>query len=89
MLAFASRPVPPEHTVLNAADLDGALVLIGLVGLIDPPRPEAIAAVAECHGAGIRVKMITGDHAGTAAAIGRQIGLQNPSRVLTGADLER
>ena len=45
-------------------------------------------AVAECHGAGIRVKMITGDHAGTAAAIGRQIGLRNPDRVLTGADLE-
>ena len=63
--------------------------LIGLVGLIDPPRPEAIAAVAECHSAGIRVKMITGDHAGTAAAIARQIGLKKPERVLTGTDLER
>ena len=64
------------------------MVLIGLVGLIDPPRGEAVEAVAQCHGAGIRVKMITRDHAGTAAAIGRQIGLLNPDRVLTGADLE-
>ncbi|PJK31310.1 cation-transporting P-type ATPase [Minwuia thermotolerans] len=88
VLALAVRPVPQEHVVLNTADLDGELVLIGLVGLIDPPRPEAVDAVAECHGAGIRVKMITGDHAGTAAAIARQIGLRNPDAVLTGADIE-
>jgi len=88
VLAFASRPVSPEHTVLEHADVEGSLVLLGMVGLIDPPRPEAIAAVAECQGAGIRVKMITGDHAGTAVAIGRQIGLQNPGKVLTGAELD-
>ena len=74
--------------MLNTADLDGRLTLIGLVGLIDPPRPEAIAAVAECHAAGIRVKMITGDHAATARAIAVQIGLRNSARVLTGAELE-
>ena len=89
VLALAARAVPPEHTVLEHADVEGPLVLLGLVGLIDPPRPEAIDAVAECRSAGIRVKMITGDHAGTAAAIARQIGLQNPHQVLTGADLER
>jgi magnesium-transporting ATPase (P-type) len=88
VLAFATRPVQPEHTVLEVADLQGQSILIGLVGLIDPPRPEAVDAVAECHEAGIRVKMITGDHAGTAAAIGRRIGLQNSSKVLTGADLD-
>ena len=88
VLALAVRPVPPEHTVLAFSDVEGSLVLIGLVGLIDPPRPEAALAVAECHGAGIRVKMITGDHKGTAAAIGRQIGLQNPDSVLTGTDLD-
>ncbi len=77
-----------NHIRLKPSDLDGHLVLLGLVGLIDPPRREAITAVAQCHEAGIRVKMITGDHAGTAAAIGRQIGLRNPERVLTGADLE-
>lgn len=74
---------------LHKADLGGHLTLIGLVGLIDPPRAEAIAAVAECHAAGIVVKMITGDHAGTAAAIGKQIGLKRPETVLTGADLDR
>jgi magnesium-transporting ATPase (P-type) len=89
VLALAARSAAPDHVVLNTADLDGHMVLVGLIGLIDPPRPEAIDAVAECHGAGIRVKMITGDHAGTAAAIARQVGLQNPDRVLTGADLEK
>jgi len=88
ILAFAVRSVPPEHTVLEFTDVEGKLILIGLVGLIDPPRPEAAEAVAECRGAEIRVKMITGDHKGTAAAIGRQIGLQNPGSVLTGADLD-
>jgi len=88
VLALAERPMRPEHTVLEHADVEGSLILLGLVGLIDPPRPEAIAAVVECRSAGIRVKMITGDHAGTATAIGRQIGLQNPDRVLTGVDLD-
>jgi len=89
VLALAARAVEPEHTVLNTSDLDGHLILIGLVGLIDPPRPEAIEAVAECRAAGIRVKMITGDHAGTAAAIARQIGLEQPGRVLTGMQIEQ
>ncbi|WP_291010203.1 cation-transporting P-type ATPase [Hydrogenophaga sp.] len=88
VLALAVRPVAPEHTVLELSDVGGPLVLLGLVGLIDPPRAEAAEAVAECRGAGIRVKMITGDHKGTAVAIGRQIGLQNPDSVLTGADLD-
>ncbi len=89
VLALARRQAPDDQNDLTPADLDGQLVLVGLVGLIDPPRPEAIVAVAECHGAGIRVKMITGDHAGTAAAIARQIGLRNPDRVLTGAALDQ
>lgn len=89
VLALATSSVRQDHVLLNSTDLDGHMVLVGLVGLIDPPRPEAIAAVAECHGAGIRVKMITGDHAGTAAAIARQIGLQDPDTVLTGAELEK
>jgi magnesium-transporting ATPase (P-type) len=89
VLAVASRSVAPDHTVLNIADLKGKLTLVGLIGLIDPPRAEAIEAVAECHAAGIRVKMITGDHAATARAIAAQIGLRNTEKVLTGADLER
>jgi len=88
VLAFAIKPVTPEQTVLEFSDVDEGLVLLGLVGLIDPPRPEAVDAVSECHAAGIRVKMITGDHRGTAAAIGKQIGLQNPDKVLTGHDID-
>lgn len=87
VLALALRRVPQDHTVLNVEDLHGALTLIGLVGMIDPPRSEAIDAVAECQRAGIRVKMITGDHGATARAIAQQIGLRNHARVLTGADL--
>ena len=88
VLAFAVKPVAHEHTVLEFSDVEKGLILIGLAGLIDPPRPEATKAVAECHGAGIRVKMITGDHKGTATAIGKQIGLQNLDKVLTGSDLD-
>jgi len=88
VLAFAVKPVQSEHTVLEHTDIESTLTLLGMVGMIDPPRAEAIAAVAECHTAGIRVKMITGDHAMTAAAIGKQIGLLNPGKVLTGADLD-
>lgn len=87
VLAFAQ--IPEAGTDALQTDPEGRLILIGLVGLIDPPRTEAIAAVSECHQAGIVVKMITGDHAGTAAAIGRQIGLSNPGTILTGAEIER
>ncbi len=87
VLALAERS--ETDTRIGASTLEGSLTFLGLVGLIDPPRPEAIAAVAECRAAGIRVKMITGDHAGTATAIAAQIGLENPRRVLTGADLDR
>ncbi len=89
VLALAIKPVLPEHTVLEISDLEPELTLIGLVGLLDPPRAEAITAVQDCHNAGIRVKMITGDHAGTAAAIGKQIGLKNPDTVLTGSELDQ
>ncbi|UIP29268.1 cation-transporting P-type ATPase [Photobacterium sp. TLY01] len=87
VLAFAVKSVPPDHTVLEFTDVEQDLTLIGVVGLIDPPRPEAIDAIAECQTAGIRVKMITGDHKGTAAAIAKQLHLQNPDKVLTGVDL--
>ncbi len=87
VLAFAQRT--EMSATINPATLEGGLTFLGLVGLIDPPRPEAVAAIAECRTAGIRVKMITGDHAGTAAAVARQIGLENPERVLTGHDLDK
>lgn len=87
VLALATRTLLADH--MHSADLQGHLTLIGFVGLIDPPREEAIEAIAECYQAGIAVKMITGDHAGTAGAIGRKIGLKNANSVLTGADLDR
>lgn len=74
---------------LLESDVDSGLEMIGLVGIVDPPRPEAVEAIALCRQAGIRVKMITGDHAGTALAIGREMGLADEdARVLTGAELE-
>lgn len=88
VLALASRPVEAGVTTLAMDDVESGLIFEGLVGLIDPPRPEAIKAVAACHRASIDVKMITGDHAGTAAAIGAQIGLLHTDRVLTGADID-
>jgi calcium-translocating P-type ATPase len=87
VLALAER-AEAGHAI-DPKSLESGLTFLGLVGLIDQPRPEAIAAVAECRAAGIRVKMITGDHAGTAAAVAAQIGLANPHRVLTGADLDK
>lgn len=87
MLALACCDLPEGDLTPEA--ITGRLMLLGLVGLIDPPRDEAIAGVADCRSAGIAGKMITGDHAGTARAIARQLGLQNSDTVLTGADLDR
>ncbi|MFN4142823.1 HAD-IC family P-type ATPase [Aestuariivirga sp.] len=89
VLALAMRGAAIDHGNLTVRDLESGLTLLGLVGLIDPPRPEAIAAVAACHRAGIAVKMITGDHAATAAAIGRQVGLLQHTQVLTGTNLDQ
>lgn len=88
VLAVAMRDTRVEHRELNFGDVEDELVLLGLFGLIDPPREEAIAAVNECQQAGIRVKMITGDHAETAKAIARQIHLRNHAEVMTGKDLD-
>ena len=88
VLAVAVRHTEAAHTELCLDDVESGLTLLGLFGFIDPPREEAIAAVADCYSAGIRVKMITGDHAGTAVAVARQLGLQDPEAVLTGADLD-
>ena len=73
---------------LGPADLPKNLVLLGLVGLLDPPRKEAIAAVKECHGGGIRVTMITGDHKITAAAIAKMLGIGDGKTAVTGAEIE-
>jgi magnesium-transporting ATPase (P-type) len=76
ILAFAVKEIGSEQSKLDFSDVEKGLTLLGIVGLIDPPRPESITAIKQCHDAGIRVKMITGDHAGTAAAIAKQIGFR-------------
>jgi Ca2+-transporting ATPase len=75
VLAVAARSVPPGHSELELHHVGGGLTLLGLQGMIDPPRPEAIEAIAKCHQAGITVKMITGDHQATARAIGEQLNI--------------
>jgi magnesium-transporting ATPase (P-type) len=89
VLALAVRSLAgavPAGGLAGAAS--SGLTLLGLVGLADPPRSEAVEAVARCRAAGIRVKMITGDHAGTAAAIAARLGLEHPEPVLTGAEID-
>jgi magnesium-transporting ATPase (P-type) len=73
---------------LGPADLPSTLVLLGLIGLLDPPRKEAIEAVKECHGGGIRVTMITGDHKITAAAIAKMLDIGDGLTAVTGAEIE-
>lgn len=89
VLALAYKKVPHDKSTLDFDDLEEGLVLISLVGLIDPPRPEAIEAIEECYRANIDVKMITGDHLLTAAAIGKTIGLKNCENILSGSDIEK
>lgn len=88
ILAFAVKNMPQGTTGLTFDDALEGLTLLGFVGLIDPPRDEAIASVRECRSAGIRVVMITGDHAVTALAIARQLGLSDDPKVLTGQALD-
>lgn len=88
VLAVAERRLEGGGEGLAHADVAGGLTLLGLQGMIDPPRPEAVAAVRACHAAGITVKMMTGDHARTAEAIGAELGILAPGgRAVTGAEL--
>src|SRR5262245_1912520 len=73
---------------LGPADLPSTLVLLGVIGLLDPPRAEAIDAVRECHGGGIRITMITGDHKVTAAAIAKMLGIGDGKTAITGTEIE-
>lgn len=88
VLAIAVKWLDAPLERLTEQDLTTGLSLLGLTGLIDPPRAEVIDAIANCHSAGIRVKMITGDHAATALAIARQLQLTNTTKVITGAELD-
>lgn len=90
VLALATIPAGADQRCLQQDTLGAGFILLGLVGISDPPREEARRSIDQCHAAGIRVKMITGDHAITARAIGRQLGLGAPDyQTLTGEQIER
>jgi len=87
VLALAVKSIDNAQRELNFTDTEDGYILLGMVGITDPPREEAIAAVRDCVAAGIRIKMITGDHVETARAIAAQIGIGN-GQVLSGNELD-
>ena len=94
ILALARRHMDPGHDTLEHAHVAESLTFLGLQGMMDPPRPEAIISVRKCQQAGIAVKMITGDHLVTARAVARQIGLMGNEDdgklvTLSGRELEK
>ncbi|OKH22316.1 magnesium-transporting ATPase [Hydrococcus rivularis NIES-593] len=90
VLGFAYKPLEAIPEVDSAETIEQNLIWLGLVGMLDAPRPEVKEAVAKCREAGIRTIMITGDHQLTAQAIGKQLGIiQEGDRILTGRELEK
>lgn len=87
VLALAWRGFAQAPRDLGHGDVAAGLTLLGLVGIMDPPREEAVRAVAQCHEAGIRVVMITGDHGVTAGAIATQLGMGADLQAVTGAEI--
>jgi Ca2+-transporting ATPase len=89
-LAFACRPLEEIPRDVPLEGLERNLVFLGMVGMMDPPRPEVFEALDKCRRAGIRVVMITGDHAATARAIARELDILTPGKdMVTGAELAR
>jgi Ca2+-transporting ATPase len=87
-MAYKDLDEAPAHVEIG--EIENSLIFIGLIGMIDPARPEVIEAVAKCNTAGIRPVMITGDHKGTALAIAREIGIyKDGDLAITGAELEK
>lgn len=90
VLAMAYTELSELPDKIDVASIETNLIFIGLVGMIDPARPEVIEAVTKCHTAGIRTVMITGDHKATAMAIAREIGIyREGDRAITGTELEK
>jgi len=88
VLGLAYKKIEKDN-IENTETIENDLIFVGLVGMMDPPREEAKKSIESCETAGIKVVMITGDHQDTAAAIGREIGILNTGKVLTGAELEK
>lgn len=89
MVAAAWKPARADADALTHDCLSEGLIFLGIAGMMDPPRPEAIAAIGACQQAGIRVKMITGDHPQTAMSIGGMLGIHNSTHAVTGYELEQ
>ncbi len=88
LLGAAFNKTDKSRTEIEKDDLEKQKVFLGIIGIIDPPRDEVIDAIRECKEAGVQVKMITGDHAITAKAIGKEIGIGDGEKVMTGRELE-
>lgn len=88
VLAIACKCIQQPQQSLNFEDTREGVTLLGLVGMIDPPRDQVIDSITACRNAGIRVRMITGDHATTAKAIGKKLGIGNGQSVLTGVEID-
>ena len=88
ILAIAFMSAENSKQQLKFSDVSNGLTLLGLCGIIDPPREEAIKAIELCQSAGICVKMITGDHIATARAIGARMGIGDGVSAVTGGELE-
>ncbi len=91
VIAFAKRPVGKNEKFKSEADTEKKLIFVGLVGMIDPPREEVIEAVEDCHSAGIRIVVITGDYGITAKAIAGELGITEGREtvILTGEEVEK
>lgn len=89
MVAAAWKPTRADAGTLTHDCLSDGLIFLGIAGMMDPPRPEAIDAIGACQQAGIRVKMITGDHPQTAMSIGGMLGIHNSAHAVTGYELEQ
>lgn len=89
-LAVAYKAIEPDHLQLTQDEYESGFTFLGIHGIMDPPRKEVPIAIDECRSAGIRTIMITGDHAGTAEAIARQIGMKRSDNesVFTGSEIE-
>lgn len=89
MVAAAWKPTRADAGTLTHDCLSDGLIFLGIAGMMDPPRPEAIDAIRACQQAGLRVKMITGDHPQTAMSIGGMLGIHNSAHAVTGYELEQ
>lgn len=89
VIAAAIAKVKEDTFRIEHEDINGQFTFLGLTGIIDPPRPEAIKAIKTCKEAGIKVKMITGDHVATATAIGMELGIGDGNKAVSGAEIEK